>query len=244
MPCRSVSRSRPLLIALGATAFLSVAGCGSAVTGTAEAGGQGSTSITSRDGANTPEDGQDLGALLIDPSQFPAPYEAIVLPPQAIAQASPDLTGIPAGAEVSPAGCKPTEPSSAPSGAALIVGTDNANRSTISIELTVVEEPLSVREDQLQQCGEVEATKSGATSVIRSTISPAPPINADETLAVKQTVNSGTGTDSVTQSMLTLMAQVDDVRIAATFMSFDDSAPDAAVLDELFTTAVQKVNAG
>ncbi|MDJ0391747.1 sensor domain-containing protein [Rhodococcus sp. G-MC3] len=189
-----------------------------------------------------PSGSEDLDSLLIDPSAFPGKYDAIVLPPQAIAQASPDLTGIPAGAEVSPAGCKPKDV--VPGSAALIVGTDNANRATISIELTSVDEPLSVREDQLTECAEVEATKSGATSKIRSTITPAPPIDADETLAVRQTVSSGTGTESVTQSMLTLMAQVGGVRIAATHMSFDAATPDAETLDELFTAAVQKVKAG
>ncbi|WP_374107326.1 sensor domain-containing protein [Rhodococcus sp. BP-313] len=233
---RSVTTSRPILLAFGALAALTVAGCSSNVTGTPAAGDAGASPAPgSSAGADS-----DLNALLIDPSQFPAPYEAIVLPPQAISQASPDLTGIPAGAEVSPAGCKPADPTSA----ALIVGTDNANRATISVELTSVDEPLSDREDQLTRCAEVEATKSGATSTIRSTITPAPPIVADETLAVKQTVSSGSGTESITQSMLTLMAQVDGTRIAATYMSFDDSTPDAATLDELFTAAVQKVKAG
>ncbi|WP_072802292.1 hypothetical protein [Rhodococcoides yunnanense] len=222
------------MLALGAVAALALAGCSSDVSGTPAPSGQGAspTPVAAGDA--------DLGALLLDPSQFPAPYDAIVLPPQAIAQALPDLTGIPAGAEVSPAGCKPADPASA----ALVVGTDNANRATISIELTTVADPLSTREEQLKTCTEVRATKSGATSTIRSTITPAPPIGADDTLAVKQTVSSGSGADSVTQSMLTLMAQVEQTRISATYMSFDDSAPDAATLDELFTAAVQKVKAG
>lgn len=233
---RFVLRFRPALIAIGSIAALTLAACGSDVTGTPEPAGQGA-SVSSE-----PSGGSDLDALLVDPTVFPSPYEAIVLPPQAIAQASPDLTGIPAGAEVSPAGCKPAEVQ--PDGAALIVGTDNANRATISVELTSVDEPLSVREEQLKQCSEVQASKSGATSTIRSTVTPAPPINADETLAVRQTVTSGAGSDAVTQSMLTLMAQVGDVRIAATYMSFGGESTDAATLDEIFTAAVQKVNAG
>lgn len=231
---RSVLRHRPLVLAIGATAALMLAGCSSDVTGTPEPAGQGSSTVSDAD--------KDLGALLVEPSVFPPPYDAIVLPPQAIAQASPDLTGIPAGAEVSPAGCKPKDVQ--PGTAALIVGTDNENRATISVELTTVDEALSVREDQLGECAEVKATKSGATSTIRSTVTPAPPIDADETLAVRQTVSSGGGADTVTQSMLTLMAQVGDVRIAATYMSFDSEAPDAATLDEVFTAAVQKVKAG
>lgn len=236
MQRRLVPRFRTALFVIGPIAALTLAACGSNVSGTPEPAGQGG-SVSS-----VPSGGSDLGALLVDPSVFPSPYEAIVLPPQAIAQASPDLTGIPAGAEVSPAGCKPADVQ--PGTAALIVGTDNANRATISVELTTVDEPLSVRGEQLEQCAEVQASKSGATSTIRSTITPAPPIDADETLAVRQTVSSGTGSDSVTQSMLTLMAQVGDVRVAATYMSFGDESTDAATLDEVFTAAVQKVNAG
>nr|WP_051048124.1 DUF5642 family protein [Rhodococcus sp. AW25M09] len=216
---------------------LALAGCSSTVTGTPEpsAGSDNNTTTT------TSPSGADLNGLLIDPSSFPAPYDALVLPQQAISQAAPDLSGIPAGAEVSPPGCKPADQDFGPAGTAMIVGTDNDSRSTISIELTAVDGPLSDREEQLEQCGEVTATKSGATSTVTSTLTPAPPIGADDTLAVRQTVASGVGGDAVTQSMLTLMAQIDDVRVSATFMSFGSASPDTTTLDQLFTASVQKV---
>jgi hypothetical protein len=251
---RFVLRHHPLMAALAGATVIALAGCSTDVSGSPQpaqqdsVSGQGGTSEPGGEDSGGTSQGQapadevDLGALLVDPSVFPPPYDAIVLPPQAITQASPDLTGIPAGAEVSPAGCKPVDVQ--PERAAMIVGTDNTDRATISVELIAVDEPLSVREEQLDACAEVTATKSGATSTIRSTVTPAPPIDADDTLAVRQTVSSGTGSDSVTQSMLTLMAQVGDVRISATYMSFDDTAPDAATLDEIFTTAVLKVKAG
>lgn len=44
--------------------------------------------------------------------------------------------------------------------------------------------------------------------------------------------------------MLTLMAQVGDVRIAVTLMTFGATKPSTAPLDEAFTAAVQKVRAG
>ncbi len=232
---RRYAGHRPTLLGIGICAAVTLVACGSNVSGTPEPAGTSEAPSVSSEAA-------DLNALLVDPSVFPAPYEAIVLPPQAIAQASPDLTGIPAGAEVSPAGCKPKEVRAGE--AALIVGTDNTDRATISVELTATDEPLSVRESQLAECAEVQATKSGATSTIRSTVVPAPPIDADDTLAVRQTVSSGTGSDTVTQSMLTLLAQVGDVRIAATYMSFEQGAIDGATLDEVFTAAVQKVKAG
>ncbi|MCZ4518420.1 DUF5642 family protein [Rhodococcus ruber] len=219
-----------------AIAALVLVGCSSTVTGTPEPSAGAPTSSS--------QSGADLNSLLIDPSSFPAPYDALVLPQQAISQAAPDLSGIPAGAEVSPAGCKPADQDFGPTGTAMIVGTDNDSRSTISIELTAVDEPLSTRMEQLEQCGEVTATKSGATSTVTSTLTPAPPIDADDTLAVRQTVASGAGGDAVTQSMLTLMAQIDNVRVSATFMSFGSETPDAMTLDELFTAAVQKVKQG
>ncbi|KAA0926588.1 MULTISPECIES: DUF5642 family protein [unclassified Rhodococcus (in: high G+C Gram-positive bacteria)] len=222
-----------IAVTSAASAALVLAGCSSTVTGSPEPSAGATTS--------SPQSGVDLNTLLIDPSSFPAPYDALVLPQQAISQAAPDLSGIPAGAEVSPAGCKPADQDFGPTGTAMIVGTDNDSRSTISIELTAVDEPLSARKEQLEQCGEVTATKSGATSTVTSTLTPAPTIDADDTLAVRQTVASGAGGDAVTQSMLTLMAQVDGVRVSATFMSFGSGTPDAMTLDELFTAAVQKV---
>ncbi|WP_206488281.1 DUF5642 family protein [Rhodococcus sp. KRD162] len=231
------TRTPRLAIAATSAAIgvLALVGCSSTVTGTPE---------PSAGGTTTSQSDVDLNTLLIDPSSFPAPYDALVLPQQAISQAAPDLSGIPAGAQVSPAGCKPADQDFSPEGTAMIVGTDNDSRSTISIELTAVDEPLSARKKQLEQCGEVTATKSGATSTVTSTLTPPPPIGADETLAVRQTVASGAGGDAVTQSMLTLMAQIDDIRVSATFMSFGSETPDTATLDELFTSAVQKVKQG
>ncbi|MGV8871078.1 MAG: DUF5642 family protein [Rhodococcus sp. (in: high G+C Gram-positive bacteria)] len=237
MPVSPAARRTRLTIAATSAAIgaLVLVGCSSTVTGTPEPSAGGTTSSQSD---------VDLNTLLIDPSSFPAPYDALVLPQQAISQAAPDLSGIPAGAEVSPAGCKPADQDYGPAGTAMIVGTDNGSRSTISIELTAVDESLSARKEQLEQCGEVTATKSGATSTVTSTLTPPPPIGADETLAVRQTVASGAGGDAVTQSMLTLMAQIDGVRVSATFMSFGSSTPDTATLDQLFTSAVQKVERG
>lgn len=208
-----------------------VAGCGGSISGTATA----TTAQTVRH-----VDG-NLSELLIEPERFPAPYEAIVLPPQAVAQAASDLSGIPSGAKVAPAGCKPPDRDLAPGGTVIAVGTDNANRATITIELTRVKNPLSVRKDQLGQCRDVTVTSSGATSTVHTDITPPPPVDADDSLALKQTVSSGKSGDSVKQRMLTLIAQVGDVQVVATYMTFGSAKPDAAALDQLFTEAVARV---
>lgn len=226
--------TRRILVAGLAAASLALAGCSSTVAGVA---------------APAPETGDSatidasLGSMLLTPTDFPAPYEAIVLPSQAVAQAAADLSGIPAGAKVDPAGCKPPNQDYSADGTAMIVGTDNANRATISVELMRTETPLSVREKEIGNCLEVTTTKNGATATVKTAIVPAPPLNADDTLALRQTVTSGAGDETVTQSTLSLIAQVRDVRVSATFMSFGAGVPDSATLDQVFTEAVARVNA-
>ena len=214
-------------------ACLSVSGCGDSISGTPVAAGASSGAHVSA----------HLSDLLIDPAKFPAPYQALVLPPHAASQAEKDLTGVAAGAKVKPTGCKPASPKAGPDGTAIVVGTDNDTRATITVELTRVSQSLSVRRDQLQNCGDIAVTANGATAALHSELLPPPPVDADSSLAVTQTVESGSGADALKQSMLTLMAQVGDVRVSATYMSFGDSKPDTATLDSLFTQALTKVAA-
>lgn len=248
--------------ALVALAAAVLAGCGgSTVSGTPEAGGPppsaapssapGSSSSTtttpsssSSSTSASPDAAGSLSALLLDPSTFTAPYQAVVLPPQAVAQAAQDLDGIAADASVEPTGCKPEARSSDPDSTALLVATDPENRATISIELSRVDTTLEDRKALWEQCSEVEATSAGVTSLVTTDIVPPPPIGADDTLALRRTVTSGGQAGEVTQSMLSLLAQVDDVRVTATYMSFGELTPDSATLDRTFTAAVQKVKAG
>ncbi|MFD1814063.1 sensor domain-containing protein [Rhodococcus gannanensis] len=240
-------------MAASAAVTLALAGCSSDVSGVAEPAGQAGAALpgtsgpgtggTTEDGAVTGTIEAPLASMLLSPEDFPARYEALVLPDNAVEQATADLDGIPAGASVDPAGCKPPPQTFGPDAAALIVGTDNAARTTISVELARVDRTLDVRESELAECPEVTTTRNGATATVTTTMLPAPPLNADDTMALRQTVTSGNADQTVTQSMLRLVAQVDDVRISATHMSFGDEAPDSAALDQLFTEAVQKVTA-
>ena len=224
--------------AAGILIGLLLTGCAeSTVTGTPEAS---SGSVTPGVDSEIPG---PLSALLIDPQTFPDVYEALVLPEQAAAAATQDLDGIAAGASVVPAGCAPPSRSTASDGLAVVVGTDGDTRSTITVELERVDAPLSDRKSVWEQCPTVEATSNGVTSTVTTELSPPPPIDADDSAALRRTVTSGAGPDTVTQSTLSLVAQIDDVRITATFMSYTDAAPDAVTLDELFTAAVLKVGA-
>lgn len=219
---------------------MSTASCGSTVTGSALP----ASSATAVKHIKTP-----LSALLPDPSRFPKPYDAVVLPPEAVRAAAGDLTGIAAGATVNPATCVPPPQRFGPDQTAIQVGTDDATRATITLELSRADDPLTVRRDQLVRCGKVTVTKSGAVSTVKTRMQPPPPVDADDVIAIQQMVESRGGGQNVRQSMLTLVAQVGDVRITATYMSFDapswdvvgGAEQDTAALDELFVATVSRV---
>lgn len=212
-----------------------LAGCASTVTGHPVASG--SSSVIQHVAAQ-------LSTLLPDPTQFPARYEALVLPPEAAAQASGDLTGVGRGSTVQPDGCAPPAQQFGPNQTAVAVGTDNETRATITVELTRTGQPLSALREQLQRCQQVRVSRAGAMTTVTTELQPPPPIDADDTLALSRTVVPQVSTPGLTQSMRTLTGQIGDVRIAVTYMSFSDAKPDTAALDELFTTAVGKVKNG
>lgn len=185
--------------------------------------------------------GVDLSKLLLDPTEFPDGFDAVVLPPRAVSQAAPDLTGVPSGATVDPSRCTPPQQDYGPVTTAMAVGTDNDTRATISMELTRSQATADELEDQAKDCARFSVTSSGIESVVTTRVMPPPPIDADDTLALHRTVESGDRGKAVVQSMTTLIAEVDDVRISATLMSFGAEKPDMAPLHETFVTAVQKV---
>ena len=86
--------------------------------------------------STSPKTAAPLSELLLTPEEFPEPFGAVVLPPQAVPMAAPDLVGVPRGATVDPSECEPPEQDYGPNGTVMAVGTDNATRATISVELT------------------------------------------------------------------------------------------------------------
>jgi hypothetical protein len=218
---------------LGVLAVLAVftAGCAGEVSGTAVPEGAGPPArLDAR-----------LADLLPAPEEFPAQYPAVVLSPKAVEQAAADLTGIPPGAKVQPAQCQPPQQEPGVAETAIVVGTDEKSRTTITVALSRTDQPLAQYGEQLQRCPDVEVTTAQTKSTVHTELLPPPVVNADDALAVRQTVRSGSGAVTLAQSMLTLLAQRDDVRISATYMSFNGTEPDTAALDAIFTDAVARV---
>ncbi|WP_245722137.1 sensor domain-containing protein [Nocardia crassostreae] len=165
-----------------------------------------------------------------------------MLPGDVASKAVSDLDGIAPGARVEPCACVPLTPTAGP---VVSVGTDDDSRATLTVELVRTDQPLSKLRDQLQRCGTVRAGLGGTTATITTELDPPPPLDADDTLALRRTVSSEAGGAGLTRKMQSLVGQIGDVRINVTYMTYaEDDKADAAALDSLFTTALSKVRKG
>jgi hypothetical protein len=183
----------------------------------------------------------DLSGLLLATSSFHTPYEAVILPGPAVSQALGDLIGDTADATVEPSDCAQDLIDLDTADAAIVVGTNNSTRSTISVALARTTGSLADQKEKFERCPDVTSTENRTTTKIHVEVTPAAPIDADESLAFKRTVTSGSGTKPLTQTSVQLWAQVGDVIVMAAHISFSNAKPDAAVLDELFTAQVLRL---
>ncbi|MGQ4614934.1 sensor domain-containing protein [Nocardia sp. R7R-8] len=224
------SRSMRLELLAPVVCAVLLAGCGSTVPG---------RPVSSAPTAVTRHVSAELPTLLPDPNQFPAPYTAVVLPQEAVAQAAGDLDGMGRGANVQPGRCVPPSQDFGPDHTAMAVGTDDATRATLTVELTRTDEPLAAVRARLEQCGSVRVNRAGAATTVTSEPASPPPVDADDALSLRRTVRPESGGARLIQSMRTHVAQTGDIRISVTYMSFAEVESDNAALDALFATAVR-----
>jgi len=210
--------------------------CGSTVPGHPAA--------EARHSAAPPPAGRDLASMLPTQAEFPGSYDVVVLPATEVAHAAADLTGIPSGVTtITPEGCATPLPPD-PAQVAIVVGTDDDTRATITVELTRATEPLARLHAQLRRCGTVHAQHGPITNTVVTELDPPPPVNADDSLAWSRTVSGAQHGPGLSQSMRTLAAQIGDVRVTATYLSFGDGASDMEGLDQVFTAAIGDVRKG
>jgi hypothetical protein len=180
--------------------------------------------------------------LLIDPGRFPTRYPAAALPPKDVDRVLGEIDGVPAGSEVTPPECAPL-PVLAQQRAA-VQGTDDESGSRLIVTVTRPVPSIRARVAQLTDCPTFTSTAGGdlgEVSEVTVDLPPAPPVDADDSYAVDQTVTAEptAGTDTRT---LTLVALIHDVRVTASWQQHGSSdAPDTEALDALFTDAVLKV---
>ncbi|MFD3703086.1 sensor domain-containing protein [Nocardia sp. NPDC058658] len=206
-------------------------GCAESVSGTPVA--ESAVSVRHIDGP--------LAELLPSPAQFPARYPAVVLPAQVATAAAGDLDGVGMGDTVSPTHCAPPEVEPGGESAAVAVGTDDASRATLTVELARSPELVSRLRDQLRGCGQIQVSRAGAGSTVTTVLDQAVPPGTDDAIALRRTVVPDVGGAGLTQTMQTSIGQIGDVRITVTSMTFGAGQPDTAAVDEMFATAVAAV---
>ena len=223
----------PVVCCAVLTAAVLVGGCARVVTGTARAG----------DPVVRPARPIPVADLLIEPTRFPTQYPAAALPPKDVDRVLGEIDGVPAGSEVTPPECAPL-PMLTPEKAA-VQGTDAERGSRLIVTVTRPVPSVRARVTQLTDCPSFTITadgEAGEVSEVTVDLPPAPPVDADDSYAVDQTVTAETSEEPDTRT-LTLVALIDDVRVTASWQQHgsSDDEPDTQALDTLFTDAVLKV---
>jgi hypothetical protein len=212
-----------------ATVAALIAGCVHTVTGTARPG-----DVGSRRSQPIP-----VTDLLIEPARFPAQYPAALVPAKDVDRVLSEIDGVAAGSEVTPPECAPL-PLLAPQKAA-VQGTDDKGGSRLVVAVVRPVPSLRARVAQLEDCPWFTTTLAGEVSKVTVDLPPAPPVDADDSYAVDQTVTSRSAKGET--KTLTLVALIDDVQVTASWQQSgsSDAEPDTHALDTLFSDAVLKV---
>ena len=185
-----------------------------------------------------------IGDLLIEPAKFPGQYPAVVVDPGVVPGLLRQIDGVPDGSVVTPPQCAP--PPIAPAERAAMQGVDQENGASLILTVTRPAPSLRARVDQLAGCSSFASVVGGdmsQTSEVTTDLPPAPPVDADDSYAVDQTVTPESSGASATRT-LTLVARVADVQVTASWRGLVDSSdasPDTQAVDSLFTDAVLKV---
>jgi hypothetical protein len=176
--------------------------------------------------------------LLIEPEHFPERYPAAVLAGPVVDGVLQDIDGVPDGSAVTPPECAPPP---APHDTAAVQGRDGGDASSLIVAVTRSAPPLRARADQLAACPSFTSVRGPDTYSVTVTLLAPPPVDADDTYAVEQTVTEQPSGEI--RRTLTLAAQVGDVLLHATWLHTGTqvAAPDTLSLDALFTDAVLKV---
>lgn len=222
----------PVVCCVLLTAAAAVAGCARVVTGAAQAG----------DLPVPPARPLPVADLLIEPTRFPTRYVAAVVPSKDVDRVIAEIDGVAAGSEVTPPECAPLPMLADQRAAAQGVDEQTGARLTVTVIRPVPS--VRVRVTQLADCPSFTSAAADSDEVSKVTVKlpPAPPVDADDSYAVDQTVTPTSAGDPDTRT-LTLVALVEDVRVSASWQQHGgtDDSPDTEALDALFTDAVLKV---
>lgn len=204
------------VIALG-----SLTGCSRTVVGSAVVPSQNRLDVVL---ATTP-----LSDLMLEPSAFPPEFAAAPLRAAAAQGALALADGVPPGARVTPPECQPA----APAEAAAVEGVHDDTTLRVMLSRGVGE--LAARRDQLSRCATFSVATNTGSWEVSAQLLPPPVLDVDGALAVEQSQTDGTAAG------LSLVGQVAGVRVTAAMTGPPGHELDTAVLDAVFTAAVQKL---
>ena len=183
-----------------------------------------------------------IADLLIEPTRFPDRFPAAVVPPKEVDRVIGETDGVTEGFDVTPPQCAPL-PVLADQKAA-VQGTDEASGAKLTVTVIRPVPSLRARVTQLAECPSFTTTSAeegGQVSSVTVKLPPAPPIDADDSYAVDQTVTTKSAREPAVR-MVTLVALVGDVQVTASVReSGAGGSPDTQALDTVFTAAVLKV---
>lgn len=189
----------------------------------------------------------ELAVLLPRPTEFPDRYPAVVLPAGPAARAAADLEGVGSGSTVRPAECAPPRSRRGADTLAVAVGSDEAARTTVTVELARTDRPLADLRDRVRRCGRMRVSRAGAVGTVTTELEAAPPVAADDVLALRREVRPEADGAGLGRSMLTRVAQVGDVRVGVTLMWSGENARgsvDSGIMSDMFALAVRRVRQG
>jgi hypothetical protein len=154
-----------------------------------------------------------------------------------------EIDGVAVGSEVTPPECAPLPVLTDQQAAVQGIDDDTGARLTVTVVRPVPS--VRARVAQLSECPSFTSAPAGdvgGVSEVTVDLPPAPPVDADDTYAVDQTVTPGSDDEPDTRT-LTLVALIEDVRVTASWQQSDSSEdiPDTQALDTLFSDAVLKV---
>jgi hypothetical protein len=228
-------RPRGFLLPALACALLSglLAGCAHTVNGSPQVA----------EASASPATPVPIADLLIEPTRFPQQYPAVVVDPSIVFRLVRQIAGVPDGSVVTPPDCAPP-PVGATEGAA-VQGVNQENGASLIVTVTRPVTSLRARIDQLARCASFTIAVGGEAAQVSDVtveLPPAPPVDADDSYAVDQTVTPESSGASGTRT-LTLVARIADVQVTASWQGIvdPDTTPDTGQLDALFTGAVLKV---
>lgn len=192
-----------------------------------------------------PSDGE-YAPLLPTDTQLPSGYTTTRADAAELDGFLSVLDGDGATLRVQPPECASTNPFAAADQLALLEGTRDGGAMLVDVAVGARGAGLAAVEQTVADCPTVTVTTvglDGAESEVQATqeVLPAPPLDADATLAHRRSLPAEESSGAVAEQRLTLAAEVGDTVVLVSGSAADTSTLDTGVLDGLLRATLRNV---